>query len=332
MWQNILGHEAQKQFLKNYLQAASRPHALLFCGAAGLGKERLALEFSKSLLCLNGAEADACESCRLMNLEDNSFAHPDFIHMGIEEGYKTIRIEQIKELIGQTAFAPVLSASKVCLITDADKMTEAAYNSLLKLLEEPPVGWVLLLIAEREERLLPTILSRVVCLRFQPVAEALVMDALTKKQVPLEKARVLSRFSEGSIGTALQLWEQDAFAYREQAVALLEGLPLNTPFGYLAGRVWLEKYERQEAILFVKLLQLLVRDMLFLKLKAQIDIYNCDLQENLKNAADYWQLVGLQEALAAINEAYGALVSNVGIKLTLEAMALKINNAYKKKE
>lgn len=331
MWDNVLGHLAQKQFLQNYLRAGERPHALLFCGASGLGKELLAMEFAKSLLCLNHAEADACESCRLFNLQDNSFAHPDFIRIGIEDGYKSIRIEQIKELISKTAFAPVLSETKVCLIRDADKLTIDAANSLLKLLEEPPAGWVLIMLAQAEDKLLPTILSRVVSLRFQPVDEALVMEVLAKEDVPEEKACVLSRFAEGSVGEALRLWKQDVFEYRVQAKAFLEALPLAAPFSYLAGRTWLEKYERPEAVLFVRLLQLFLRDMLFIKLEAGARLYNIDVADELVNESRTWGITGLKEALEAVDEAYRALESNVGIKLTLEAMALKIDNAYKRR-
>ena len=50
MWEHIIGHTEQKKFLQNYLQAKERPHALLFSGAAGLGKRTLALEFAKALL------------------------------------------------------------------------------------------------------------------------------------------------------------------------------------------------------------------------------------------------------------------------------------------
>ena len=72
--------------------------------------------------------------------------------------------------------------------------------------------------------------------------------------------------------------------------------------------------------------------MLFLKLNAGIGIYNKDIEEELRRESGGWRLTGLKDALEAVNEAYRALESNVGIKLTLEAMALKIDNAYKKKE
>ena len=79
MWEHIIGHTEQKKFLQNYLQAKERPHALLFSGAAGLGKRTLALEFAKALLCFKHSGTDGCEACRLMNLQDGNLSHPDFV-------------------------------------------------------------------------------------------------------------------------------------------------------------------------------------------------------------------------------------------------------------
>ena len=79
MWEHIIGHTEQKKFLQNYLQAKERPHALLFSGAAGLGKRTLALEFAKALLCFQHNGTDGCEACRLMNLQDGNLSHPDFV-------------------------------------------------------------------------------------------------------------------------------------------------------------------------------------------------------------------------------------------------------------
>ena len=79
MWDSVLGHEQNKEFLQNFLQREARPHALLFCGAEGLGKKKLALEFAKTFLCLNGKGDDGCEACRLLNFADGNVSHPDFI-------------------------------------------------------------------------------------------------------------------------------------------------------------------------------------------------------------------------------------------------------------
>ena len=120
MWDSVLGHEQNKEFLQNFLQREARPHALLFCGAEGLGKKKLALEFAKTFLCLNGKGDDGCEACRLLNFADGNVSHPDFILVERLPEKRDLSIEQMRELAKQAAFAPVLSKNKICIVEDAD--------------------------------------------------------------------------------------------------------------------------------------------------------------------------------------------------------------------
>lgn len=343
MWEHILGHDAQKAFLKNYLQAKERPHALLFCGAAGLGKRELAFAFAKALLCASHTGADSCESCRLMNIAAHDFSHPDFLLVKREfntdkNRYEDITVAQVRDLISKTAFAPVMGQTKVCIIDDVDCMGSPAANSMLKLVEEPPEGWVLLLIATSVNRLLPTILSRVVQLHFAPVALPLVEQKLREQGIAANEAAALARLAEGSIGQALKLYAGDkqngvnfsVFEYRKQAWAFLEALPLNMPLNYLAGRTWQDsKLQRAEAQLLVQLWQLLIRDLLLCKLQLYDRIYNIDFTDALRTQCRGWSVAGLKKALAATGEAYLALGQFVGVKVALEVLALKIDEAYK---
>ena len=329
MWDSVLGHEQNKEFLQNFLQREARPHALLFCGAEGLGKKKLALEFAKTFLCLNGKGDDGCEACRLLNFADGNVSHPDFILVERLPEKRDLSIEQMRELAKQAAFAPVLSKNKICIVEDADRLTEAAANSFLKLLEEPPAGWLIILLASSEDKLLTTILSRVVKLRFNPLAVANVKQLLLERGVDANSSEVLARISEGSVGTALNLNEQNALEYRQTALSFLEALPLEFPMNYVTDRTWVVKYERAEAMLFVKLLQLLLRDMLFIKTGVTVNLYNCDVQENLTVLSGGWQPQGLKRALAATNDAYKALASSVGVKLVMENLAMKIDNFRK---
>lgn len=342
MFEHILGHEAQKAFLQSYLKAKERPHALLFCGAEGLGKKQLAFSFAKVLLCASHTGEDGCEACRLMHVQaEGTVSHPDFLLVQREfnedtKRYKDISIEQIRDLNTQAGTGAVMSATRVCIIEAADRMSLGAANSFLKLLEEPPAGWVMILLATSAEKLLPTILSRVVQLRFQPVALSLVERALQEKKVPAAQAAVLARLSEGSIGRAVRLYapegqnKENVFAYREQAAAFLEALPLDAPMNYLAKRLWLNgKLLRDDAVLMVQLWQLLLHDLLLCKLQLYDKIYNVDLVESLSAQAQGWQLQALRKALRCVDAAYAALESSVSVKVALEAMALKIDEAYK---
>ena len=329
MWDSVVGHEQNKAFLANFLTAQARPHALLFSGGEGLGKKQLALAFAKTLLCLHQRGEDGCESCRLLNFREGNFSHPDFILLQRYEDKTEILIEQIRNLISQAAFAPVLSSHKVCIIEDADKMNINAANSFLKLLEEPPAGWVIILLATKEEALLPTILSRVVTLRFHPVSLVEVEEHLARLGIGQAQAQVLARLSEGSIGLARRLQDEDVWDYRKVAWKLIQALPLSTPLNYIAEVQWVEKYTRQEALLLLKLLQLLLRDMLFVRSGLRFNLYNCDWQQDLTEQAQQWSLSGLTRALKVVNGAHRALQSNAGVKLVLEACVIQIDTIRK---
>jgi DNA polymerase-3 subunit delta' len=152
MFDQIVGHQQNKEFLARFLNREERPHALLFYGPEGIGKCLLAKEFARAFLCLGSPQGEKpcnhCESCRLLNFETGNFAHPDYLYfdpMTDEEQEKKktkiISVSQIRNLIKQSAFGPTLSKQKICIVNEADTMNTEAANSLLKLLEEPPDKW-----------------------------------------------------------------------------------------------------------------------------------------------------------------------------------------------
>ena len=323
MWDDILGHEQNKEFLARLLQPGNRPHALLFYGPEGIGKKQLALRFAKTFLCQKPDEhpCGRCESCRLINLAEHSFAHPDFILVEQEAPGKDLKIEQIKEMSRQAAFAPALSSHKVCVIDAADRMTVEAANSLLKLLEEPPPNWMFILVASRLERLLPTILSRVIQLRFDQIPLALTQEALNR--LGMERPELLARLAGGSLGAAVNLAAADAVSYRDQALEFLEALPLAQPMRYVASQPWLESYDKQGGLLFTEMLLFLARDVLLWQNGLEEQIYNCDCTDRLRRLAASWPASHLKQAADIAQQAYQAIESNAGAKLVLETVVLK---------
>ena len=84
MFDQIVGHQQNKEFLARFLNREERPHALLFYGPEGIGKCLLAKELARAFLCLGSSQGDKpcnlCESCRLLNFETGNFAHPDYLY------------------------------------------------------------------------------------------------------------------------------------------------------------------------------------------------------------------------------------------------------------
>lgn len=326
MWDEVLGHQQNKEFLQKLLKPGSRPHALLFYGMGGIGKKMLALHFAKTFLCKSVAKKPCgiCESCRLIDIENNSFAHPDFYLLTAEEAGKDIKIEQVKEMAKQAAFAPVLSEHKVCIIDDAGQMTAEAANSLLKLLEEPPPGWLFILITQQAERLLPTVLSRVVRLRFDAPDNSAVQQILKAKGIT-QNTQVLAALAGGSPGRALSYNQADIFAIRREALDLLKKLPLQNPFGYIAALGWGEKYDRAAALLLTEQFIYLLRDVLLVQSCAGGQVYNTDIMAGLDGIAADWPLHTARQGVNAAQEAWQNINKNVSAKNVLEALVLKLD-------
>lgn len=326
MWDEVLGHQQNKEFLQKLLKPGSRPHALLFYGMGGIGKKMLALHFAKTFLCKSADKKPCgiCESCRLMDIENNSFAHPDFYLLTAEEAGKDIKIEQVKEMAKQAAFAPVLSKHKVCIIDDAGQMTAEAANSLLKLLEEPPPGWLFILITQLAERLLPTVLSRVVRLRFDAPDSSAVQQILKAKGIT-QNTQVLAALAGGSPGRALSYNQADIFTIRREALDLLKKLPLQNPFGYIAALGWGEKYDRAAALLLTEQFIYLLRDVLLLQSGAGGQVYNTDIMAGLDGIAADWPLHTARQGVNAAQEAWQNINKNVSAKNVLEALVLKLD-------
>lgn len=326
MWDEVLGHQQNKEFLQKLLKPGSRPHALLFYGMGGIGKKMLALHFAKTFLCKSAGKKPCgiCESCRLMDIENNSFAHPDFYLLTAEEAGKDIKIEQVKEMAKQAAFAPVLSEHKVCIIDDAGQMTAEAANSLLKLLEEPPPGWLFILITQQAERLLLTALSRVVRLRFDAPDSSAVQQILKAKGIT-QNTQVLAALAGGSPGRALSYNQADIFAIRREALDLLKKLPLQNPFGYIAALGWGEKYDRAAALLLTEQFIYLLRDVLLVQSGAGGQVYNTDIMTGLDGIAADWPLHTARQGVNAAQEAWQNINKNVSAKNVLEALVLKLD-------
>jgi DNA polymerase-3 subunit delta' len=150
-------------------------HAWLFAGATGLGQRALAEAFRDALLCreTDPGSAHACGRCRSCVLLQAG-THPDALTVTPPPDKRTIGIDAVRELSERLALRPQHAAYQVVLLDPVEALTSAAANALLKTLEEPSAGSVLLLVSTQLERLLPTVRSRcqVRILRHPPPARA----------------------------------------------------------------------------------------------------------------------------------------------------------------
>lgn len=192
----VVGHARVIVMLEKELEEPA--HAYLFVGAASVGKATVARLFAAALLCPTAdSECNGCRRARAGN-------HSDLIPV-VPDGSSNLGVEQIREVVGQAALAPVEGGRKVFLFEEAGVMTDQAANALLKTLEEPTPATVFLLVAESPDELPPTVASRCRTVHFGRVPEPDMVPALAAAGLEPEAAEGVARVSGGRPGLALSL-------------------------------------------------------------------------------------------------------------------------------
>jgi DNA polymerase III subunit delta' len=169
---------------------ARLPHGLLLHGPAGLGKTSFAWRLAHTLLCgdLKSVADGACLTCNSCAL----FAagtHPDLLSVAPVEDATGIAIDQVREVREFLALKPHTSAYKIVILNPAEAMNVNAANALLKVLEEPPPGSLLVLVSAIPSRLPATIRSRTTSVAFRTPSESDGLAWLTGKGVDNERAK-----------------------------------------------------------------------------------------------------------------------------------------------
>ena len=201
----IVGHHKQTELIAKSINSNKVFPVWIFWGADGIGKTSVAYKFAKCLLAdLNSVNEslDIPDDSKIHNLVDNK-THPDFFVLDSASP----SIDEVRILMGKVRKTPSLSKRRVMIIQNADKLNKNIYNSLLKILEEPPRDTVFILICSNIGSLPITLLSRAIKLKFNPLSTSEMKLALSLFDI--ENAETLSSIADGSIGDALYLHEND---------------------------------------------------------------------------------------------------------------------------
>jgi DNA polymerase III subunit delta' len=223
-WKHLLGHETVAASFAAALKRGRLGHAYLFVGPGGIGKQTFARELAKMLLCSErGERFEACDSCSSCKLVDAG-THPDLFMVRRPDDSLEFKIHVIREeLLPNLAMKPARGSRKIAIVDDADDLNDEAANCMLKTLEEPPPGSVLILVGgPNAERQLPTILSRCQTIRFAPLPPALVTRILTEHGIsdPVSQQRLV-QLGGGSPGQALALNDEEVWEFRRQLLDVL---------------------------------------------------------------------------------------------------------------
>jgi DNA polymerase-3 subunit delta' len=228
MWSDVAGQVAARRAVTSALASARMPSALLVTGEAGLGKRAFAGWTAAARWC--EADKAPCGSCRICR-QVSTGNHPDLLVIAREpddpEGLGSrheITVDQIrKRLIPALGLRPVQSSGHIVVIDGADMLNEPAQNALLKTLEEPPAGSLLLLLCAHPEALLETVRSRCQVVRLLPLDEAAMrqrfpgVDAAVLELAAGRPGRVPALLAMDTAGLARAL--EDVLAARRSGSA-----------------------------------------------------------------------------------------------------------------
>ncbi len=232
-----VGHPAALGAVGSWIRGRA-PHAVLLVGPAGIGKTTLALDLAAGLLCsADDRAARPCGRCRACRLVFGG-VHPDVHRLGpdgpgrqIVIGGPGAKLRGVRDVVTELALQPAEGGARVAIVTSAQRMNEDAQAALLKTLEEPGPDTTIILCADAEEPLLPTIRSRSARLRLGPVGPRDIETILVGQDVadaPL--AARLARIAAGRPGLAVA-WARDpaALVARDELARLLLDLLERSP-------------------------------------------------------------------------------------------------------
>lgn len=320
----IVGHEQ----IKEHMQAAIRDkkpfHAYLFQGEEGVGKEALARTFAAGLQCQSESADKPCKecvSCRQME----SGNQPDIIWVTREKA--SLGVDEIREQLCNTMdIKPFSSPYKIYLVPEAEKMTEAAQNALLKTIEEPPEYGIVILMTSNISALLPTIQSRCLTMEFRPLSTAVVESYVKEHcQVPDYQARASAAFAQGNLGKAMRYAKSEDFIERKDHIISLlrhvEQMDLSEMLAVIKD-LGTRKDEVRD---YIDLMVLWYRDVLLFKATKDINqLLFQDEASYISREASHRSYEKIEEILQAFEKAKVRLRANVNFDITMELMLLTL--------
>jgi DNA polymerase III subunit delta' len=253
---DIVGQDRAIAQLQRGLHGQRSPHALMFAGPEGVGRETTATAFAALLLCpqpvkiprrtLQGRFADLpedfalvqacgqCHDCRMMDSRSHPDFHPVYKELARYHENSQVRDRVMQELgidvidsflITPAGRSPSRGRGKVFVIRQAELMSDAAQNALLKTLEEPPPGVTIILLCNQPQQMLPTTISRCRVVPFHLLPRDFVAGRLAEQGLAPLEAQFWARYTDGSIGRAMELSQAQMYEVKQHILDRLAAMP-----------------------------------------------------------------------------------------------------------
>lgn len=216
-FRSVVGQKALTATLRNAIQTGRLAHSYLFCGSRGVGKTSCARIFAKTINCSNltpdGEACNECDSCRSFN----EGASLNIIEL---DAASNNGVDDIRNLVEQTQTPPTIGRYRVFIVDEVHMLSNAAFNSFLKTLEEPPEYVIFILATTEKNKIIPTILSRCQIYDFNRITVNDIADHLayvaSQEGITCEPQalNVIARKADGALRDALSIFDQVAASSR----------------------------------------------------------------------------------------------------------------------
>jgi DNA polymerase-3 subunit delta' len=339
----LINQEQPIRILTTLLRNGTVPHALLFTGTEGVGKQAAAVALAMACNCrsaLPESRADhrsgrdpvnssgefnltaigacgVCKSCRKIAAGN----HPDIIR--IQPIGPFIKIDQIRSLLQTLSIKPYEAITRVAILSEAQTMNSAASNALLKILEEPPSGSMLVLTATQKSDLLPTIVSRCQNVGFNPIPKKRIA-AWLKDEHGLEQqsAEIIAAMAKGSFSRAQMMVEDNWLQHRKWVIDEMGRLSLH-PIARLFCLAEKIAREKEAVAQILEIIKVWFRDLVIQRYDAA-KIINRDAADQIERASRKNKLPGLLSKVDAVEKTQTRLAANTNLRLTLESLLITL--------
>jgi DNA polymerase-3 subunit delta' len=372
LFKDVIGQVGIKQHLIEVTKSDKIPHAQLFLSQPGAGALALALAFTQYVVCENKLENDSCGVCgactkaQKMIHPDIHYTYPiiakkpsphpslstDYIvewrktinenpyinelewlqRIGAENKQGNITADEARNIIKGLNLTTFESAYKIQIIWMAEALSKEG-NILLKLLEEPPLNTILILIAENQEEILPTILSRCQIVKINKIDDVDIAQALLKKGVPQSNTQHIAYLADGNFNDALKLIHSETHENTRMLTQWLD-YSINMKAGELL-RFTDEnsKLGRENLKSFLEYTTHIFREALML---LYVNNYQPRLATDERNLAarinKFMNYNKLSNLLELINKKHYEIERNVSPKMVLMDMSLRMNKIFRAKD
>ena len=275
-------------------------HGLLFHGAAGTGKKIFAIEFAHWLMCEQPLEDKACGECKSCKLIEAK-SHPDLLTLYPEEEGKSIKVDQIRELIQKVSLTSHGLGYRVIIISPADALNINASNSLLKTLEEPPENTVLILISDKPSKLMATIRSRTQMVRFDLPSEEQSIQWLNQQNVV--QPELVLKLSAGAPLAAAAMAKDDGLVVRDKLFNSWQELAAGNVDALESATMWIKEGFKVLGNLPLNWVSSWLTDMIRALQGGHIEnMANLDYAQTLQNLAGQVDLKSMYGLLDRLND------------------------------